>query len=75
MALDKTILHQDDVEAVIDDRIATNALTDKNLDDATYAAQGDATVASPSADVAGLKTAVDEIIAALVASGVIVVVS
>lgn len=72
MALEKTIPHQDDVEAVIDARIATSVLTDKNLDDATYAVQGDTSVASPTAEVGSLKAAVDEVIAALVASGVIV---
>lgn len=49
------ILHQADVEEVIDDRAAK---------------KGTATIASPSADAASLKTAVDAIRAALTASGV-----
>lgn len=65
-AADHTIPHQNLVEEVIDQRI----VVDKAADDAAYAAQGTAVIASPTADAASLKTAVDAIRAALTASGV-----
>jgi hypothetical protein len=58
----RTIVHQDKVEAVIDARVAGGGVA---------ATQTSATIASPTADSAALKVAVDEIIAALVAAGVI----
>lgn len=62
MAQDRTILHQDDVEAVIDERIAVAP---------GFAKRGESSVASPAAEVAPLKIAVDELIAALVAAKVL----
>lgn len=54
------ILHQEDVEAVIN----------KEIDESGAVIGGTAVIASPAADVASLKVAVDEIRAALTAAGV-----
>ena len=58
----RTIVHQDKVEAVIDSRVEAGGVAAK---------QTSVTVASPAAVAADLKVAVDEIIAALVAAGVL----
>lgn len=71
---DTIIPHQDLIEQVIDERIATN----QTADVAAFAAKGTATIASPTApgatysqtEMASLKTAIDAIRAALTATGV-----
>lgn len=70
---DDTILHQDDVEAVIEDVI------DANDNDYVIKLTGGATIAVPAspgssyvqAEVVALRTAISQIIAALHSAGVI----
>lgn len=72
---DDVIDRQERVEYVIDERVAT----DNEADDLKYALRGDDVVASPAtqtgsyvqADAQSLKTAIDGIITALVASGIL----
>ncbi len=69
-AADRTIPHQELVEAVIDSRIEADQEADAEL----FALKGDAVIASPNAVAADLKVAVDAIRDALIASGVTVAV-
>lgn len=61
---DRTIVHQDKIEKVIDKRIEL----DQTGDNAKFALQGTTVVASPAAVAADLKVAVDAIRAALTAA-------
>jgi hypothetical protein len=64
------ILHQDDVEEVINVEIEEAELVQDVENDAEFAQRGTAVIASPTADAASLKVAVDEIRAALTAAHV-----
>lgn len=72
------ILHQDDVEDVIDHLVDADVETDNTRDDETYAARGTSVIASPTApgaayvqaEAASAKTAIDAIRAALTAAGI-----
>ena len=64
------ILHQADVEEVINVEIEEAELVQDAENDAEFAKVGVAVIASPTADAASLKIAVDEIRAALTDSGV-----
>jgi hypothetical protein len=64
------ILHQEDVEEVINVEIEEAEAIQDTENDAEFAKKGTAVIASPTADAASLKTAVDAIRAALTASGV-----
>jgi hypothetical protein len=64
------ILHQADVEEVINVEIEAAEVVQDAENDAEFAKVGVAVIASPTADAAALKVAVDEIRAALTASGV-----
>jgi hypothetical protein len=64
------ILHQEDVEEVINVEIEEAEVIQDTENDAEFAKKGTAVIASPTADAASLKTAVDAIRAALTASGV-----
>lgn len=64
------ILHQEDVEDVIGYEIEAEELVQDAENDAEFAKKGVAVIASPTADAASLKIAVDAIRAALTASGV-----
>lgn len=64
------ILHQTDVEAVVNAEIEEAEVIQDVENDAEFAKRGTAVIASPTADVAALKTAVDAIRAALTASKV-----
>lgn len=66
----KRILHQADVEGVINVEIEQAEVIQDTENDAEFAKRGVAVIASPAADAAALKVAVDEIRAALTASGV-----
>jgi hypothetical protein len=63
---DRTIPHQELVEAIVDARIEADQETDAEL----FAVRGDDVIASPNAVAADLKIAVDAIRVALTASGV-----
>jgi hypothetical protein len=75
-----TIPHQDAVEGVIGQSIRAERVTQNANDELLYADRGTATIASPTApsatyvqaEAASLKTAVDAIRVALIASGVTV---
>lgn len=64
------ILHQADVEDVIGYKLEEEELIQDAENDAEFAKRGVTVIASPAADAAALKVAVDEIRAALTASGV-----
>jgi hypothetical protein len=64
------ILHQADVEEVINVEIEEAELVQDVENDAEFAKKGVTVIASPTADAASLKVAVDAIRAALTASGV-----
>lgn len=66
----KRILHQADVEEVINVEIEQAEVIQDAENDAEFAKKGVAVIASPTADAAALKVAVDEIRAALTLSGV-----
>jgi hypothetical protein len=75
-----TILHQTAVEGVIDDSIRAERVKADINDELLYADRGTTTIASPTApsatyvqaEAAAMKTAVDEIRAVLIASGITV---
>lgn len=64
------ILHQTDVEDVIDHLVDADIEADQIRDEAEFAARGTTVIASPTADAASLKVAVDAIRAALTAAGI-----
>ena len=64
------ILHQEDTEEVINVEIEEAELVQDAENDDEFAKVGVAVIASPTADAASLKIAVDAIRAALTASGV-----
>ncbi len=66
----KRILHQADTEEVINVEIEQAEVIQDTENDAEFAKKGVAVIASPTADSASLKIAVDAIRAQLTASGV-----
>lgn len=66
----KRILHQADTEEVINVEIEQAEVIQDTENDAEFAKKGVAVIATPTADAASLKVAVDAIRAALTASGV-----
>lgn len=70
MTVTPSILHQADTEAVINVEIEQAEVVQDTENDAEFAKRGVAVVASPTADAASLKVAVDAIRVALTASGV-----
>lgn len=67
---DRTIVHQDKVEKVIDDRLVASDVAAKQTS-AVIATPLDPGAAYVEAEAQDLKRAIDEIRAALIASGVI----
>ena len=70
MADTDTIPHQTIVTEVIDARTTAANLTQDDANDLEFANRGTVVIATPTADVASLKTAVDAIRAELTAAGV-----
>lgn len=74
----KRILHQADVESVINVEIAQAEVAQDAQNDAEFAKRGTAVISTPTApgaayvqaEVASLKTSIDEIRAALTAAGI-----